>query len=502
MATDIVLKDRNGQDVTYKGIETVTFDTPTEGVQTTFTHGTVMEGVTIEPDFSDGVQVITVPDGSLVKEATIVKPAALVPENIRAGTNVAGVVGELIGDTEEVTVDLDMENGGQIITPTAEGKVMSKVVVTKPGTLVPENIAEGVNIGGVIGTHKRGDFFITYMSEDGTETLHVKPVMYGDTCGDVIALGFIDKPIKEATETEDYTFQGWATSIGGKVDSTVFDAVTEDKTVYAVFASASIVASGTFESGAKWLGDIQSLVIEDGITSICALAFYQANALTSVAISDSVASIGKGAFRECAVLTSVTIPDSITSISEQTFYLCDNLATIIIPDSVVSIGQYALACNNLLVDRNVYYEGTLEQWLQVSKGSTWTTPSTWYFNGEKVVDLTIPDGITQIPALSFNRFMSLERVTFPDGITSVGNSAFYACKDLASVVISSSVAAIGYNAFGLCSALESAEFKDDTTWFVGSSAGETTTQIDVTDTATAATYLSSTYAAKHWTKVD
>ena len=111
MATDIVLKDRNGQDVTYKGIETVTFDTPTEGEQATFTHGTVVDGVTVEPDFSEGDQVISVPEGFLVKETTISKPVELVPGNIRKGIDIGGVVGEFSGDTEERTVDLNFPSG-------------------------------------------------------------------------------------------------------------------------------------------------------------------------------------------------------------------------------------------------------------------------------------------------------------------------------------------------------------------------------------------------------
>lgn len=57
--------------------------------------------------------------------------------------------------TEEQTVELSMLSGNQIIQPTS-GKVMSKVTVQKPVTLLPENIKKDVVIGGVVGTLESG----------------------------------------------------------------------------------------------------------------------------------------------------------------------------------------------------------------------------------------------------------------------------------------------------------------------------------------------------------
>lgn len=153
---DIVLKDRNGNDVTYEGIKTVTFDTTTEGEQATFTEGVAIEGLEIVPDFSDGDMPIYAPDGMLVKSATIKMPETQIPENIRNGVNIGGVEGGFIGDTEKVTVDLNMADGDMVISPSAVGKVLSQVSITKPKTLVPENIAEGVDIAGIIGTLAAG----------------------------------------------------------------------------------------------------------------------------------------------------------------------------------------------------------------------------------------------------------------------------------------------------------------------------------------------------------
>lgn len=51
------------------------------------------------------------------------------------------------------TIDLDMAKGNQLVVP-EEGKVLSKVVINKPETLISENVRENVNIGGIIGNLK------------------------------------------------------------------------------------------------------------------------------------------------------------------------------------------------------------------------------------------------------------------------------------------------------------------------------------------------------------
>lgn len=152
----IVLKDRNGNDVAYYGIETVTFDTTTEGKQQTYTKGVAAEGVEIVPDFSAGDMPVQIPDNTLIKSATVKMPETQLPENIRKGITIGGVAGSFIGDVEIADVALNMAEGHQYIVPSEDDKVLSLAMIRKPDTLIPENIAEGVDIGGVIGTLAAG----------------------------------------------------------------------------------------------------------------------------------------------------------------------------------------------------------------------------------------------------------------------------------------------------------------------------------------------------------
>lgn len=56
---------------------------------------------------------------------------------------------------EEKTVDLLMASGNQEITPSS-GKLLSKVTITKPSTLIADNIKKDITIGGVTGTLESG----------------------------------------------------------------------------------------------------------------------------------------------------------------------------------------------------------------------------------------------------------------------------------------------------------------------------------------------------------
>ena len=153
---DIVLKNKDGEDVTYSGIETVTFDTPTQEKGATFTYGTAVSDIPIELNLASGNQRVSVPEGVLVKSGIIQKPSALTPENIKSGVEIAGVTGNFIGNAlENIPIELDLVDGNQTITA-PDGYLVKSAIIQKPEGLLPENIAVGVEIGGVVGTFQGG----------------------------------------------------------------------------------------------------------------------------------------------------------------------------------------------------------------------------------------------------------------------------------------------------------------------------------------------------------
>ena len=64
-------------------------------------------------------------------------------------------IGAIVSDSEEKTVELDFSNGDVTVTP-SDGKLLSEVNISKPETLIPENIAKDIEVAGIVGTHEGG----------------------------------------------------------------------------------------------------------------------------------------------------------------------------------------------------------------------------------------------------------------------------------------------------------------------------------------------------------
>ena len=174
-------------------------------------------------------------------------------------------------------------------------------------------------------------------------------------------------------------------------------------------------------------GNIKTVIIEPGVTSIGDGAFFNCTGLTSVTIPDSVTRIGYSAFEGCTGLTSVTIPDSVTSIGDSAFFYCTGLTSVTISDSVTSIGRAAFSvCAGLT---------------SVTIGNSVTSIGVSAFAGcEGLTSVTIPDSVTSIGGGAFRGCTGLTSVTIPDSVTSIGYVAFYGCDLLTDVYYSGSEA--------------------------------------------------------------
>ncbi len=211
-------------------------------------------------------------------------------------------------------------------------------------------------------------------------------------------------------------------------------------------------------------GNLRKLTITSG-TTIPSNAFEGYMSLESVVIGDSVTSIGYKAFYGCTSLRSVTIGDSVTSIDNYAFENCTSLTSITIPDSVTSIGEGAFEnCSSLT---SVNYLGTIEQWCSLPFINIYSTPlsngTDLYLNGTPVIDLVIPDTITEIKNYAFCGCTSLTSVIIPDSVTSIDSYAFGSCTSLTSVTIGNGVKTIGSYAFSWCGSLTSVTIPNSVT---------------------------------------
>ena len=159
---------------------------------------------------------------------------------------------------------------------------------------------------------------------------------------------------------------------------------------------------------------IETVIIDNGVTSIGNWAFYSCSNITSVTIPGSVRNIGNWAFYGCENLSSIEIPNSVISIGDDAFGYCSGLTFITIPNSVTNIGDDAFEhCVNLHT-------------------------------------ITLPESITKIGAGTFSHCTSIQTITIPNSIKQIGNYAFTNCNRLKSVFIPESVETIGSSAFNYC----------------------------------------------------
>ena len=165
----------------------------------------------------------------------------------------------------------------------------------------------------------------------------------------------------------------------------------------------------------SYSSSIESVVIENGITSIPKYAFAYLGNLKSASIPSSVTTIGDSAFESCG-LTSVSIPNGVTAIGDHMFANCYSLETVSIPGSVKTIGPYAFGC--------------CEELTTVTIGSN--------------------SALKTIDGHAFNYCYKLSSINLPDSVTSIGESAFQECKVLTSINLGNSMKTIGDSAFESC----------------------------------------------------
>ena len=211
--------------------------------------------------------------------------------------------------------------------------------------------------------------------------------------------------------------------------------------------------------------DVKKIVIEDGVTSIGAYAFYDCSSLTSITIPSIVTSIGNSAFDGCRSLKSITIPDSVTSIGNSAFEACNSLSSITLSNNITSIGAAAFYdCSSLtsitLPDSVTSIGGSAFHSCSNLKSitipdSVTSIESAVFYNCTSLTSITIPNSVTSIGSYAFQDCSSLTSITLPDSVTSIGTMAFYNCTSLTSITIPDSVTSIGYNTFESCSSLTS-----------------------------------------------
>ena len=183
------------------------------------------------------------------------------------------------------------------------------------------------------------------------------------------------------------------------------------------------------------------------VTSIDDYAFANCSKLTKITIPNSVTSFGISAFNGCSNLSDITLPEKLTTIPNGAFTTCSKLSQIKIPISVTFIDKFAFLSTgfNPATSANygkVYYDGTKEQWNEISigAGNTKLTDAAIYYKYSNVpsptqnTDAANKEYVDEVLKSKADKPKS---VAFADGDTIIlaDNTTYYAESEISSLTV-------------------------------------------------------------------
>ena len=235
-----------------------------------------------------------------------------------------------------------------------------------------------------------------------------------------------------------------------------------------------------------------------GVKPVAPSKYYSEDSLETVSLEEGITSIGDLAFAYCSKLANITMSNTITSIGNYAFYH-SNLTNILIPDSVISIGDYAFgirSLENIVLGDNLQYIGgdvfdiNSPYYTNLTADETnWQNDILYVKNyvfgnrnsvtdvvlkdGTKVIaggafygsslsSIIVPEGVLGIGSGAFQQ-ASLSEITLPSSISRIGNTAFSNCSNLTKVSIKGNRVDLGESIFSNCSALTTVEMPGATT---------------------------------------
>ena len=243
--------------------------------------------------------------------------------------------------------------------------------------------------------------------------------------------------------------------------------------------------------------DVKKVIIEDGVTTVGASAFYSCMNLTQVTLPNSLTEIRESAFGACVNLPEITIPEGVTKIGDSAFYSCNNLEKVTMTESVINIAEGVFGGCSAIKD--VYYAGDENQWedIFIGEDNDFLTNATIHYNSkdtdpdnpdedkeeitwnldengvltisgknvvlsrddlgglqlENVKTIIINEGIINIDYNIIKDCVNLEEVVLPDSITTIPEEAFEGCSSLTGIRLPDNLINIGDSAFQDCVSL-------------------------------------------------
>jgi len=141
-----------------------------------------------------------------------------------------------------------------------------------------------------------------------------------------------------------------------------------------------------------WKDDIETVLVDGGITAIGECSFYQYDKIKSVVLSEGVEVIGEYAFYKCTALNGLQLPQSLQEIGTNAFVEV-GITSLIVPANTETGWNCFMGCSSL---------------------------ETVFFC----------EGVTKVGYGAFSDCIQLKRVVLPTTLKTLGQWAFDGCKAL------------------------------------------------------------------------
>lgn len=209
-----------------------------------------------------------------------------------------------------------------------------------------------------------------------------------------------------------------------------YDATTKVLRIYGTGAMKDFTIAST-HPWRSFKNECVKVIIEEGVTVIGRLAFYDFSSMKSIDIPSTLTKItgsslggqsqgGYSSFNGCKLLESITLPEGLVEIGDYAFNGCTSLKSIKFPNSLTTLGRYAFnGCTGLTT---------------VEYGTGMTNTGLYAFYDAGVRNIILSPTITAISNYTFFG-CKLTSMEFPETITSIGIRSFANCPFLTSVTV-------------------------------------------------------------------
>lgn len=206
---------------------------------------------------------------------------------------------------------------------------------------------------------------------------------------------------------------------------------------------------------------ITAVVLDDGITSIGAYAFYNYLQLKEVTIPDSVEVIDVSAFDYCWELDTITIPKSLKYVGDRAFYntLLWKPENLVFPEGLEFIGDQAfhsalktegtvtLPASLKYLGAQAFTNAVISDFIVADDNENYCSDNHAIYTKDKkeilmvapgtgaMDEFVIPDGVEKIASECFNLIQEIKTVVIPESVKEIEEGAFFSTFKLKEIIV-------------------------------------------------------------------